>query len=35
VKARDLWLGKNLGTIGPDYSVEIPSHGVVFLKVSQ
>jgi alpha-galactosidase len=34
-KARDLWLGKELGAIGPEYSVEIPSHGVVFLKVSQ
>jgi alpha-galactosidase len=34
-KARDLWLGKDLGSIGPDYSVKIPAHGVVFLKVTQ
>jgi alpha-galactosidase len=34
-KARDLWKGKDLGNIGPDYSVTIPAHGVVFLKVTQ
>jgi alpha-galactosidase len=35
VKARDLWLGKDLGNIGPVYTVKIPAHGVVFLKVAQ
>ncbi|HEY4381871.1 MAG TPA: glycoside hydrolase family 27 protein [Acidobacteriaceae bacterium] len=35
VKARDLWQGKDLGSMSPDYSVQIPAHGVVFLKVTQ
>jgi alpha-galactosidase len=35
VKARDLWLGKDLGTIGPEYTVNIPAHGVVLLRVTQ
>jgi alpha-galactosidase len=35
VKARDMWLHKDLGDIGPTYAVKIPSHGVLFLKVSQ
>ncbi len=35
MKARDLWLGKDLGSIGPDYVVKIPAHGVVLLKVTQ
>jgi alpha-galactosidase len=34
-KARDLWLGKDLGSIGPIYTVTVPAHGVVFLKVSR
>ena len=34
-KARDLWLDKDLGKIGPEYSVKIPSHGVVMLRVTQ
>jgi alpha-galactosidase len=33
VNARDLWLGKDLGSIGPEYQVKIPAHGVVFLRV--
>ena len=33
-KARDLWHGKDLGSIGPEYSVNVPAHGVVFLKVT-
>jgi alpha-galactosidase len=33
LKARDLWLGKDLGIIGPVYDVKIPAHGVVFLRV--
>ena len=35
VKARDLWAKKDLGRLGADYTVQIPPHGVVFLKVSQ
>jgi len=34
-KARDLWLDKDLGKIGPEYSVKIPAHGVVMLRVTQ
>jgi len=33
VKAKDLWQGKDFGSIGPAYTVTIPAHGVVFLKV--
>ena len=34
-KARDLWLGKSLGTLNEmDYSASIPAHGVLFLKLS-
>jgi alpha-galactosidase len=34
--ARDLWLGKNLGTLNEmDYSASIPSHGVLFLRLSK
>jgi len=35
VKAKDLWLGKDLGSIGSPYTVKIPSHGVLLLKVAQ
>jgi len=35
VKARDLWTKKDLGSISSPYAVDIPRHGVVFLKVSQ
>jgi alpha-galactosidase len=35
VKARDIWAKKDLGNIGPVYTVQIPPHGVVFLKVSK
>ena len=34
-KARDLWLKKDLGTIDSPYTVEIPAHGVLFLKLWQ
>jgi len=34
-KARDLWLKKDLGTIDSPYTVEIPAHGVLFLKLRQ
>ena len=35
VKARDLWLGKDLGTLPSAYTAVIPGHGVLFLKVSK
>lgn len=31
---RDLWLHKNLGSIKNSYTVEVPAHGCVVLKVS-
>ena len=34
-KAKDLWLNKDLGKLDSTYNVEVPSHGVVFLKVWQ
>jgi alpha-galactosidase len=35
VKAKDLWLSKDLGNISAPYTVTIPGHGVLFLRVSQ
>ena len=35
VKARDLWLKKDLGSIGSAYTATVPGHGVVFLRVWQ
>jgi alpha-galactosidase len=35
VKALDIWAKKDLGNIGSVYTVQIPSHGVVFLKLSK
>ena len=35
VKAKDLWLSKDLGTISAPYAVTIPGHGVLLLRVSQ
>jgi alpha-galactosidase len=35
VKARDLWLSKDLGTLNTPYMVTVPGHGVLFLRVSQ
>lgn len=35
VKARDLWLSKDLGTLNAPYTVTVPGHGVLFLRVSQ
>lgn len=35
VKAKDLWLAKDLGSISAPYTVTIPGHGVLFLRVSQ
>lgn len=33
-KIRNLWLHKNLGKYKSKFTVEVPSHGVVFIKVS-
>jgi len=33
-KIRDLWLHKDLGKFKSKFTVEVPSHGVVFIKVS-
>ncbi len=35
VKARDLWAGKDLGTLEVGHDLLVPGHGVVFLKVSK
>ena len=35
MKAKDLWLGKDLGSIDSPYTVKIPAHGVLFLRVTQ
>ncbi len=35
VKAKDLWLGKDLGSIAAPYTVKLPAHGVLLLRVSQ
>ena len=32
---RDLWLHKNAGTFPGSYSVEVPAHGAVLLKIGQ
>ena len=32
-RVRDLWAGKNLGTMSGKFSVEVPSHGVVMITV--
>ncbi len=34
-KIRDLWEHKDLGTVKDSYTVEVPKHGVVMLKVSR
>jgi len=31
---RDLWLHKNVSDAGAEYSVTVPAHGVVMLKVT-
>ena len=33
VVARDLWRRKNLGTLKENYTVSVPRHGAVFLKI--
>jgi alpha-galactosidase len=35
VKARDIWAGKDLGRLTGQYKVNVPSHGVVLLRVSE
>ncbi len=35
VEAKDLWQAKDLGSIGAPYTVTLPGHGVLFLRVSQ
>ncbi|MCU1225177.1 MAG: Alpha-galactosidase [Edaphobacter sp.] len=35
VKAKDIWQSKDLGSIGAPYTVTVPGHGVLFLRVSQ
>jgi alpha-galactosidase len=35
VKAKDLWQAKDLGSISTPYTVTVPAHGVLFLRVSQ
>jgi alpha-galactosidase len=35
VKAKDLWQAKDLGNIRTPYTVIVPGHGVLFLRVSQ
>ena len=35
VRAYDLWLNKDAGTLGEKYDVKVPAHGVVFLKLTQ
>jgi alpha-galactosidase len=32
---RDLWEHKDIGTVRDSYSVEVPKHGVVLVKVSR
>jgi alpha-galactosidase len=35
VHARDLWSGKDLGTLHGSYTALVPKHGVVMLQVSK
>jgi alpha-galactosidase len=35
VKAKDLWQAKDLGSISTPYTVTVPGHGVLFLRISQ
>jgi alpha-galactosidase len=32
---RDLWEHKDLGVVQDSFTADVPSHGVVFLKVSK
>jgi alpha-galactosidase len=33
VQVRDIWQTKDLGTMKEPYTVQVPAHGVVFLRV--
>jgi len=33
VQVRDIWQAKDLGTMKEPYTVLVPAHGVVFLRV--
>jgi alpha-galactosidase len=35
VKARDIWVAKDLGTLTNKYVAHVPGHGVLLLKVTQ
>jgi len=35
VKVRDVWAGKDLGTLSGKYAAHVPGHGVVLLRVTQ
>ena len=35
VSARDLWMKTDLGRLSPDYTVQVPGHGVIFLRVTK
>ena len=35
VKAKDLWQAKDMGSINTSYTVTLPGHGVLFLRLSQ
>jgi alpha-galactosidase len=32
-RARDLWTHKDLGEVADSYTAEVPSHGVILLKL--
>ena len=34
-KVRDLWKHEDLGKVADQYSVEVPSHGVVMIKIAK
>jgi alpha-galactosidase len=34
-KARDIWAAKDLGKIEGSYTVTVPSHGVVLLRLTK
>jgi alpha-galactosidase len=34
-KARDLWKHQDLSPVSGEYSAEVPSHGVVMIKVAK
>ena len=34
-KVRDLWAHKDLGSIANEYAADVPSHGVVLVKLAK